>query len=1620
MRNTLLLITFAAFAGLAACTATEKNLQEDFAFDGTCTNCHAGLSSGHVHKNYKLRCIDCHGGNDQASVPTDAFAREADFRNPNLLKEAHVRPRQELARFFYANGIDDDGDGVVDEAPVFEKARQQNATAIDRTGNAVDLGEIFEPGLHGEGPGEFFDTELSRDLNYTRFLNPGDLRVATISCGGGSRAAIDGGGGGACHQQTIDIVRRSIMVNQAAVTNGAYYGNENWRGDFVTQRDKNGKATDPRFGAFGYALDYDGPDGCIDKDAALADFNARGPGGRVQPTFDTKCLQDRATSEDRDGVGPNAQGNALLPAFEIAQGTIRFDTGNDRGDPAGNPSDPGSTLALTGAGDLRLPWGGKQSTSDAHVELAPLLNGEVLPGIPDPVDVILRTFRAYYPLNYPGSTTNFNFTFGTSILPEVARFRTANPYGRGHSSGCSACHAAYNYEGNREPTRIRQDDGTFVDVTDPTTKHREFDPKTDRGTIDGKDRLIGRIVSAAEQDAGRNGQKQGQQKTYSAKHQLSTKVDTDTCGLCHVFVTRINQAYQGMAEEEQRDQLSRRASTTFVTPNKTTVEIHDSWVREDFDVNNDGVFDANGPTVIAPVEGLKIIELAKKRDAELAAKGFLPGSGGCAPNVFTEDCNNNGELDKNLVLTRLDENGNVVATVTINEDLDGDNKLDLIDRVPREKAIDGRQMRYVYGGRNGSTRQMDVHFERGMHCIDCHFIQDLHGDGHVYSTNWDNIEIECEDCHGTKTTRATLVTSGPNGGNDLTLAKNEDLLPFFERRNGQIIQRSRVRNDLFWVVPQTADASSPSAIEAHGEQHVAEQRAGSEFAGGVQGQGKMTSAKIECAACHNGWVVNCVGCHVEVNIGDKQRDKLLPGASNTIVKDAGENEVWLSNRTNPGHINFQLLGLLRSPIVLGSSSLTEQGRLGTFRSSMQALASVSDQNGDLLRDNLTFTTFQTKDANSGRQNVATSGVAMNQTMPHTVRPAEAHGCETCHALMNEQGQVRNEHLMAQTMGVGTGSLPYVGDWVFAAGTNGLELFEYKQEKELGASKANPLSTSHRFPGLIVDQGNALTRVAGKVEPNQAGAIGNDVLLIRNFNVEPPVNGTRPPSLRDFAVLALTGGVVQFIDVSERGHPSATRPAVNNTQRVTNVSVPGALNVNALAHIGSDVSDPFVYAGTEDGVTALKITNARDTTDPGGLNAVVQVGGQLALPGKVVNALAYGGDRLYAGTVQGTIEVIDLSNPNNPALLRSIALPGAPVVNGMHLSGFVLYLATTAGTAAVSLDNPDQPGAVVGLNAIQFIGPPSQGVYAFQGTVFAATGAQGVQAIDYRTVAAPMPLGPITSGVNAVDVIVSRMPGQVWVIALDSNGSVNYSKLNNSQTPKEICFTPTGRSPAAGCTLDLEFRDAPAQSGRDPSFNPATGQFDPVNVDPSSPVGGTFTQNTTILGGGKRLARPVLWEQLNTLTGRRYRDSFMPGSGTISLEVMQRMRSVQVCETNEPSNDPAGLNQLGYFLGPGDCQPFGANLKPKRVCSVETFGGPEVCKLEPVRVDPTTLPKHLAAPPASQYVPPNKLVPVPAPGAPWVSAPPVTTAPPPASSVPPAAIPTTAAPAAAAAAGVSAR
>ncbi|MGA8540491.1 MAG: hypothetical protein WB566_13385, partial [Terriglobales bacterium] len=50
----------------------------------------------------------------------------------------------------------------------------------------------------------------------------------------------------------------------------------------------------------------------------------------------------------------------------------------------------------------------------------------------------------------------------------------------------------------------------------------------------------------------------------------------------------------------------------------------------------------------------------------------------------------------------------------------------------------------------------DIHLEKGMHCIDCHFEQDSHGNGKLYGETRNAIEVDCVDCHGTIQQRATL------------------------------------------------------------------------------------------------------------------------------------------------------------------------------------------------------------------------------------------------------------------------------------------------------------------------------------------------------------------------------------------------------------------------------------------------------------------------------------------------------------------------------------------------------------------------------------------------------------------------------------------------------------------------------------------------------------------------------------------------------------------------------------------------------------------------------------------------------------------------------------------------
>jgi hypothetical protein len=158
------------------------------------------------------------------------------------------------------------------------------------------------------------------------------------------------------------------------------------------------------------------------------------------------------------------------------------------------------------------------------------------------------------------------------------------------------------------------------------------------------------------------------------------------------------------------------------------------------------------------------------------------------------------------------------------------------------------------------------------------------------------------------------------------------------------------------------------------------------------------------------------------------------------------------------------------------------------------------------------------------------------------------------------------------------------------------------------------------------------------------------------------------------------------------------------------------------------------------------------------------------------------------------------------------------------------------------------------------------------------------------------------------VIVSLVPVQTWLLVLETTGDLVGIKLDNTESTRERCL------PVNNCGLDMDWRD-PTVMGRDPSFIVASGTFDPA--DPSGAP--FFRMQSANLLSGTRLARPSLFERIGTNTGRRLRDSFMPGSGVLSLPVMQRMYSVQVCEDPDTVNiNGSGLGEIGYFFDGEEC------------------------------------------------------------------------------------------------------
>ena len=564
-----------------------------------------------------------------------------------------------------------------------------------------------------------------------------------------------------------------------------------------------------------------------------------------------------------------------------------------------------------------------------------------------------------------------------------------NPFGRGRASGCTACHVVYGKDGHNE------------EPVDRTVADNGRQPETD-------------LPLGIRQDLG--------QHAYARRHEITRVVKTEQCGACHGFVTRVDVAMAGTYEQET-DLTNLEAITTvgpirYPTPRGTIVNLFDN--------------------------------LAHYKNGRLLNDG----------EGLSEDLNNNGELDTALeeqdenndgILQPnedLNKNGRFDVGVVISEDANGNGLLDIPDRVRRSDAFDGRQSRIVYGGQNGAIRLQDIHLERGFNCVDCHIQNDVHGDSNIYTRNWDAVQIECEDCHGSNDTPPTLVFSGPNGGDDMSSARYDTAFgePWFERRGDRLFQHSRVQKGLGWFVPTLVSPRDNASAYAHRQpletfseldhdtEHCAPfvdenscSAAGCAWTGAAEGatcQGYERryahvaepgeNGGLECYACHSSWQPNCLSCHIKMDVAKSKQ------------------EIWWGD-DDVEDIFFQLFSFTRSPFYLGRAGNTERNRVAPYRSTMQVHLTVV-AGGIQLAESAVFSTTENL-----------SSLASNPYFPHTVRTQESKSCARCHTLTDDAGRIENDHLITEATGQGTGRYQNIGDWAAVGTAAGLELLDLKRE-----------------------------------------------------------------------------------------------------------------------------------------------------------------------------------------------------------------------------------------------------------------------------------------------------------------------------------------------------------------------------------------------------------------------------------------------------------------------------------------------------------------------------------------------------------------------------------------------
>ncbi|HTF86946.1 MAG TPA: hypothetical protein VK843_00960 [Planctomycetota bacterium] len=407
----------------------------------------------------------------------------------------------------------------------------------------------------------------------------------------------------------------------------------------------------------------------------------------------------------------------------------------------------------------------------------------------------------------------------------------------------------------------------------------------------------------------------------------------------------------------------------------------------------------------------------------------------------------------------------------------------LFDQTVNNNTFNGRNAnQYVlkedYDGDGRDDTPMDVHYQAGMGCIDCHGSYDLHGgnaeagETSIASRMEQQVGIRCESCHGTIESYAATAPGEDYGGTTRDLAMDAESNPLkhvYRDANGRYFLKSRLDGVVHYI-PQTQDTIAdnakvhpttnapiynPKASYAMGRIDADPANGMGPLQTGANTQNFSHSDSMDCIACHGSWTNTCMGCHLggEYNTG------------NNFSNITGERIVYKqanADFTYQSPIYFQL-------------GVGPRGKITQFSANTKVFYKYEDKN------NVVSQVFTFSDRNSAGTNPAAGFGSMshNSLMAHSVRgkvTTQNEGpryCTACHlsteslanygteydtfrtAMANDNYAALDFQFLKQHFGQNTGNQINSPVWAHMAAGLGTGLFLFD---EFGAP-INPLDTN---------------------------------------------------------------------------------------------------------------------------------------------------------------------------------------------------------------------------------------------------------------------------------------------------------------------------------------------------------------------------------------------------------------------------------------------------------------------------------------------------------------------------------------------------------------------------------